>query len=84
MKNILIILFLCVSTVVNAQSDFKKYFKFATFYTAASGGTSISDVDEYSISNGLQTSIVRTPLDMKIERILFMMEQNNLGLMRQQ
>ena len=66
MKNILIILFLCVSTVVNAQSDFKKYFKFATFYAAASGGTSISDVDEYSISNGLQTSIVQTPFDYNL------------------
>jgi hypothetical protein len=65
-KNIFIILFLCLSITVNAQSNFKKYFKFATFYTAASGGTSISDVDEYSISNGLQTSIVRTPFDYNL------------------
>ena len=66
MKNIFIILFLCLSTVVNAQNNFKKYFKFATFYAAASGGTSISDVDEYSISNGLQTSIVQTPFDYNL------------------
>ena len=66
MKNILIILFLCLATVANAQIDFKQYFKFATFYAAASGGTSISDVDEYSISNGLQTSIVRTPFDYNL------------------
>ena len=66
MKNIFIILFLCLATAVNAQSSFKKYFKFATFYAAASGGTSISDVDEYSISNGLQTSIVQTPFDYNL------------------
>ena len=52
MKNILVVLFLCLSTIANAQLDLKKYFKFSTFYAAASGGTSISDVDEYSILNG--------------------------------
>ena len=66
MKNILIILFLCLSIIVNAQSDLKKYFKFSTFYAAASGGTSISDVDEYSISNGLKTSILETPYDYNL------------------
>ena len=66
MKNIFIILFLCLSTAANAQLDLKKYFKFSTFYAAASGGTSISDVDEYSISNGLQTSIVQTPFDYNL------------------
>ena len=66
MKNILIILFLCLSTIANAQLDLKKYFKFSTFYAAASGGTSISDVDEYSISNGLKTSILETPYDYNL------------------
>ena len=34
-----------------AQVDLKKYFKFATFYGAASGGTSISDVETFSVTN---------------------------------
>ena len=65
MKRLLII-FLCLSTIVNAQVDIKKYFKFATFYGAINGGTSISDVDVYSISSGLETSIVQTPFDYNI------------------
>ena len=64
MKNILIILFLCISTVANAQLDLKKYFKFSTFYAAASGGTSLSDEDIYGITSGsLQESVVETPYD---------------------
>ena len=66
MRHIFIIVFLCLSIIANAQLDLKKYFKFATFYAAASVGTSISDVDEYSISNGLQTSIVQTPFDYNL------------------
>ena len=64
MIRILLILFLCLSTVSNAQ--IKKHFKFATFYGAVNGGTSISDEDIYSVSNGLQTSVVRTPFDYNI------------------
>ena len=48
------------------QVDFKKYFKFATFYGAASGGTSISDVETFSINNGLQTATIKTPFDYNI------------------
>ena len=65
-NKLLIILFLCLSTIANAQLDLKKYFKFSTFYAAASGGTSISDVDEYSISKGLETSILETPYDYNL------------------
>jgi len=65
MKNIFIILFLLISSLATAQ-DVKKLFKFSTFYAAASGGTSISDVDEYSILNGLQTSIAQTPFDYNL------------------
>tara|TARA_R110000824_G_scaffold10037_1_gene44491 strand:- start:13 stop:1050 length:1038 start_codon:yes stop_codon:yes gene_type:complete len=65
MKKLLII-FLCLSTITNAQINIKKYFKFATFYGAVNGGTSISDVDIYSVSKGLETSIVRTPFDYNI------------------
>ena len=41
----------------------KKTFKFATFYTAFSGGNSIADNNIYSVSNGLQTNVVETPFD---------------------
>ena len=66
MKNLLLLIIFCLSTVVNAQVDVKQYFKFATFYGAVNGGTSISDVDIYSISNGLETSIIKTPFDYNI------------------
>ena len=49
-----------------AQVDFKKYFKFATFYGAASGGTSVSDVETFSVNNGLQTATKKTPFDYNI------------------
>ena len=70
MKKI-IILFLTVLTACAAPKDccaqnIKKYFKFATFYAAASGGTSISDVDVFSVTNGLQTSTVKTPFDYNL------------------
>ena len=58
----LIVLFLLLCNIAHAQ-EVKKLFKFSTFYTAVSGGTSISDVDLYSVSDGLQTSTVQTPFD---------------------
>ena len=64
MKKLLII-FLCLSTIVEAQ-DLKKYFKFSTFYAAASGGTSLSDVDVFSVTNGLKTSTIQTPFDYNL------------------
>ena len=64
MRYIILTILICFSTVADAQ--IKKYFKFSTFYAAVNGGTSISDVDVYSVSNGLQTSVVRTPYDYNI------------------
>ena len=49
-----------------AQVDLKQYFKFATFYGAASGGTSISDVETFSVTYGLETSTVQTPYDYNL------------------
>ena len=66
MRNLLLLLLLIVSTSVSAQVELKKYFKFATFYGAVNGGTSISDVDVYSISNGLETSVVKTAFDYNV------------------
>ena len=69
MKKLLIILFslLALQTTAQEESTFKrglkKTFKFATFYGAINGGNSISDVDVYSVTNGLQTSVVKTPFD---------------------
>jgi len=64
MKKILILLLL-VANITQAQ-DFKKYFKFATFYGAASGGTSISDVETFSVTNGLETATIKTPFDYNV------------------
>ena len=66
MIRILILLFLCLSTVATAQIDIKKYFKFATFYGAINGGTSISDQDIFSVKNGLSTNTVETPFDYNL------------------
>jgi hypothetical protein len=71
MKKLIIIM--CIALVACAapkkccsQVDLKKYFKFATFYAAANGGTSISDVDVFSVTNGLETSTVQTPYDYNL------------------
>tara|TARA_R110002051_G_scaffold694_4_gene3336 strand:- start:309 stop:1349 length:1041 start_codon:yes stop_codon:yes gene_type:complete len=66
MKYFLLLILFSLSILANAQVEYKKYFKFATFYGAVNGGTSVSDVDIYSISNGLETSIVQTPFDYNI------------------
>jgi hypothetical protein len=63
----LIILLLLVSNIVVAQTygikDVKKLFKFSTFYAAVNGGTSLSDVDIFSVDNGLSTQTISTPYD---------------------
>ena len=95
MKKLILIPLLCIATITNAQfNDYlKKTFKFSTFYAAANGGTSVSDVDVFSVTNGLETSTVKTPydyllvyvrlldLDMRIKHKRFMMVQKNLGVM---
>ena len=63
----LIILLLLVSNLVTAQTlnkeSVKKLFKFSTFYAAVNGGTSFSDVDVFSVNNGLSTQTISTPYD---------------------
>jgi hypothetical protein len=66
MKKLILILAMCIAGNVNAQTSLKKYFKFATFYAAANGGTSVSDVDVFSVTNGLETSTVKTPYDYNL------------------
>ena len=62
--NKLIFILLIISFSTEAQIN--KYLKFSTFYIAANGGTSISDVDVYSIQDGLQTSTIQTPYDYNL------------------
>ena len=47
----------------NKKFNFKKITKFSTIYGAVNGGNSLSDVDVYSVTNGLQTQTVVTPYD---------------------
>jgi len=63
----LIILLSLVSNIVIAQTygkeEVKKLLKFSTFYAAVNGGTSLSDVDVFSVNNGLSTQTISTPYD---------------------
>ena len=63
----LIVLLLFLSNLTYAQVDIqdilKKNLKFSTFYAAVNGGTSLSDVNVFSIDNGLSTQTVSTPYD---------------------
>jgi|TARA_R100000084_G_scaffold78672_1_gene35910 hypothetical protein len=62
MKQIIAIALSLTCLQCEAQT-IKKALKFATFYTAFSGGNSLSDDEVFSIDNGLQTGIVKTPFD---------------------
>jgi len=66
----LIILLVLVSNLVTAQTFdneyVKKLFKFSTFYAAVNGGTSLSDVDVFSVNNGLSTQTISTPYDYNL------------------
>ena len=69
MKKIIVIILAIISLQVTAQDkkiDFKDIFKFGTVYGAVNGGTSLSDEDQFSVTNGLQTSIVETPYDYSV------------------
>ena len=65
-----ILFWLTISSAFGQENKFKtglkKTFKFATFYGAVTGGNSISDVDVFSVTNGLETNTIRTPFDYSI------------------
>ena len=72
MKKLLLILF-CLPLFLIGQEKttkaekIKEFFKFGTFYGAVNGGTSISDVDIFSIETGeLSQSVIATPYDYSI------------------
>ena len=72
MKKILLLLLTLITLNVSAQElpdwkpKLKKVFKFSTFYGAINGGTSLSDVDIYSVTNGLETTTIETPFDYSV------------------
>ena len=69
MKKLVLLLLTLFTLNVSAQEskiDLKKIFKFSTFYGAINGGTSISDVDVYSVTNGLETNTIETPFDYSV------------------
>ena len=64
MKKLLILLLLPIFSY--SQSSVKDIFKFSTFYAAVNGGTSISDVETYSVTNGLGIETIQTPYDYNL------------------
>jgi len=72
MKQLLLI-FLLIPTILLSQKEssnfsksLKKLVKYSTFYGAVTGGNSISDVDVFSVTDGLETFTERTPFDYSI------------------
>ena len=63
----LIILLLLICNITVAQTfnmeDVRGLLKYSTFYAAVNGGTSLSDVDVFSVDNGLSTQTISTPYD---------------------
>ena len=53
-------------STLSLDVDWKKITKFSTIYGAVNGGNSLSDVDVYSVTNGLQTQTVATPYDYSV------------------
>jgi len=64
MKKLLVLLLLPIFSY--SQNNIKDIFKFSTFYTAVNGGTSISDVETYSVTDGLGIETVKTPYDYNL------------------
>ena len=69
MKKLFLLFLTLITLNISAQDSklqLKKVFKFSTFYGAVNGGTSLSNVDVYSVTNGLQTTTVETPFDYSV------------------
>jgi len=64
MKKLLVLLLLPIFSY--SQSNVKDIFKFSTFYAAVNGGTSISDVETYSVTDGLGIETIQTPYDYNL------------------
>ena len=56
----------CCSQDITTET-LKEFFKFGTFYGAVNGGTSLSDVDVFSIETGqLTQEVIETPYDYSV------------------
>ena len=71
MKKILILLLVILASCAApkkccGQFLTKELLKFGTFYGAVNGNTSISDLDVYSVTDGLQTQTIETPFDYSV------------------
>jgi len=67
MKRILILLLLPLfSFSQEIDINLNKIFKFSTFYGAVNGGTSLFDVETFSVTSGLTTQTVQTPYDYNL------------------
>ncbi len=69
MKKIFLVILALFTLNASAQEwkpKLKKVFKYSTFYGAVNGGNSISDVDVFSITNGLETETIETPFDYSL------------------
>ena len=64
MKKLLVLLLLPIFSY--SQGNVKDIFKFSTFYAAVNGGTSISDVETYSVTDGLGIETIQTPYDYNL------------------
>lgn len=59
--------FVLTALSVQAHAQFlEKAFKYATFYTAVGGGNSLAAQEVFSVTGGLQTTIIKTPFDYSL------------------
>ena len=63
---LIVAFFSCSAPKKCCSQDLKSLLKFSTFYAAVNGGTSLSDVDVFSVDNGLSTSTISTPYDYNL------------------
>tara|TARA_R110000803_G_scaffold103794_1_gene171930 strand:- start:684 stop:1733 length:1050 start_codon:yes stop_codon:yes gene_type:complete len=66
MRNILLLILilpLSLYSQTTAKEKLKRTFKFSTFYAAYNGNNSISDINTYSVLNGLSKTTTETPFD---------------------
>ena len=67
MKKLIILLLITLVSCAAPKSccgqDLQSLLKFSTFYAAVNGGTSLSDVEVFSVGNGLSTQTISTPYD---------------------
>ena len=73
MNNILLFISFCILSLNSAAQEFnfkkelQKQLKFSTIYGSVNGGTSLSDVKEYSVtSQTLQQFLIKTPYDYSV------------------